>query len=80
MAPLLIQGHIVLVTRFYSRPKIGDVVVVRHDGREKIKRITKLDGKRIFISGENRLQSTDSRDFGWLEASDIIAKLLWPRA
>lgn len=80
MAPRLLHGDVVIVTRWFSRPKIGDVVVVNHAGKEKIKRITQVEPGRIFITGDNRLQSTDSRDFGWLEREKVIAKLLWPRA
>lgn len=80
MSPRLLHGDVVLVTRWFSRPKIGDVVVVYHDGREKIKRITKIGKNRVYITGDNRLMSTDSRDFGWLEREYVIAKLLWPRA
>lgn len=80
MAPRLLDGRVVLVTRWFSKPKIGDVVMVQHDGKEKMKRITQLEGKRVFITGDNRLQSTDSNDFGWLEREAVIAKLLWPRS
>ncbi len=79
MAPFLLQGRVVVITRWYTRPKVGDIVVVKHDGKEKIKRITQLDDKGIFITGDNRLQSTDSYDFGWLQMSDVVAKLLWPK-
>ncbi len=80
MAPYLLQGRVVVVTRWFYRPKVGDVVVVQHGGHEKIKRITQMQDELIFISGDNRLRSTDSKDFGWLEIDSVIAKLLWPRS
>ncbi len=80
MTPRLLDGHIVLVNRWFTPVKVGDIVVVNHDGKEKIKRVTKLDNQRLFISGDNRLQSTDSHDFGWLERKSVVAKLLWPRS
>jgi phage repressor protein C with HTH and peptisase S24 domain len=80
MAPRLLHGDVVLVSRWFSAPQIGDVVVVYHDGKEKIKRITDIKKNRVFISGDNRLQSTDSNDFGWLDRRAVIAKLLWPRS
>ena len=80
MAPRLLSGRTVIVNRWFTPLKVGDIVVVSHDGKEKIKRLTQIDGQRIFISGDNRLQSTDSKDFGWLERDSVVAKLLWPRS
>ncbi len=80
MAPRLLDGRVVLVNRWFTPLRVGDIVVVRHDGKEKIKRITQLDNERVFISGDNRLKSTDSHDFGWLNRDAVVAKLLWPRA
>jgi phage repressor protein C with HTH and peptisase S24 domain len=80
MEPRLLDGRVVLVNRWFTPIKVGDIVVVRHDGKEKIKRITQLNGEQVFISGDNRLQSTDSKDFGWLNRNVVIAKLLWPKS
>lgn len=79
MAPHLLDGHVVIVSRWFTRPKVGEVVIIRHNGLEKIKRITDVKDGRVFVSGDNRWQSTDSHDFGWLGQEAIIAKLLWPR-
>ncbi len=80
MAPGLLHGSYVVVTRWFIDPKEGDVVMIRHRGKEKIKRITGFKKNQIFVSGDNRFKSTDSKDFGWIERETIVAKLLWPRA
>ena len=80
MAPRLLPGHVVLVNRWFTPLKVGDIVIVKHDGKEKIKRLTQLDKQRVFVTGDNRLQSTDSNDFGWLDRRAVTAKLLWPRS
>ena len=57
----------------------GDVVIVSHNGIEKIKRIERQQGDLIYLLGDNPSASTDSRDFGWLPAKTIIAKVVWPK-
>lgn len=57
--------------------KIGDVVIFHHEGMDKIKRIKDLDTDRVYLVGDNIADSTDSRDFGWLDRSHIRAKVLW---
>lgn len=62
------------------RPRIGDVVIVRHGQREKIKRLAKLAGDgRAYVLGDNPPASTDSRQFGWLQQHEIRALVVWPR-
>lgn len=78
MSPTLAPGMVVLGVRPRGiRP--GDVVVVRHDDVDKIKRVKDIQFGKIFLTGDNSLQSTDSRHFGWLETHTILAKVVWPR-
>ena len=76
MLPVLSPGHIVLASSLF-RPKLGRLVIVRHDGREKIKRLSKIDGTRMYILGDNPGESTDSRQFGWIDNDSIIATVIW---
>jgi phage repressor protein C with HTH and peptisase S24 domain len=78
MAPALKAGQLVIgkQTRELSP---GDVVIVSHNGLEKIKRIEQQQGDLIYLLGDNSSASTDSRDFGWLPAKTIIAKVIWPK-
>jgi phage repressor protein C with HTH and peptisase S24 domain len=78
MAPALQPGRIVVGGRFV-RLKTGDIVVIRHDGIEKIKRVTAINETGIFVEGDNRAYSTDSRHFGWIPMVNVRAKVWWPR-
>lgn len=79
MLPWLTPGSIVLGV-WPRRVAVGDVVIVHHDGLDKIKRVAGMRGGEIFLTGDNFLQSTDSRHFGWLERTAVIAKVVWPSA
>jgi SOS-response transcriptional repressor LexA len=78
MAPTLKAGQLV-VGRDTRELQPGDVVIVSHNGLEKIKRIERQQGDLIYLLGDNAGASTDSRDFGWLPAKTIIAKVVWPK-
>jgi len=78
MLPTLTPGQLV-VGRYTADLRAGDVVIVSHDGLEKIKRIEKQQGNLLYLLGDNPLSSTDSRDFGWVQADHIIAKVVWPK-
>jgi SOS-response transcriptional repressor LexA len=78
MAPTLQAGQLV-VGRQTRELQAGDVVIVSHNGIEKIKRIERQQGDLIYLLGDNAGASTDSRDFGWLPAKTIVAKVIWPK-
>ena len=78
MVPTLSPGQLV-VGRQVADLRAGDVVIVSHDGLEKIKRIEKQQGDLLYLLGDNPAESTDSRTFGWVQASSIIAKVVWPK-
>jgi len=78
MLPTLTPGTIVLAVRPRAiRP--GDIVVVHHDNLDKIKRVKEIRAGEIFLTGDNSLHSSDSRDFGWLGLNSELAKVVWPR-
>jgi phage repressor protein C with HTH and peptisase S24 domain len=78
MALTLHEGQLV-IGRQTRELKSGDVVIVSHDGLEKIKRIEKQQGDLIYLLGDNAAASTDSRSFGWVQAKHIVAKVVWPK-
>jgi len=78
MAPKLHAGQLV-IGRQTRELKPGDVVIISHNGLEKIKRIEKQQGDLIYLLGDNPQASTDSRSFGWVQAKTIIAKVVWPK-
>lgn len=79
MSPLLRPGDKVLID-----PKAeitpGDIVLARHPFRANVrivKRLTsfEVDG-RMFLSGDNRDESEDSRTFGTVSSSDFLGKVV----
>ena len=79
MEPNLRSGVLVLGRCFLLNPKVGHVVIIQHDGLEKIKRISKQKDSKVFVVGDNMAKSSDSHSFGWLNQEAVIAKVIWPR-
>ncbi len=75
MEPILRAGQVVWVSK-WPRVKAGDIVVFRFQEEELIKRVEKLDGKKVFLSGDNPSDSLDSRSFGFVERKDIVGKVI----
>jgi nickel-type superoxide dismutase maturation protease len=78
MTPTLKNGQRVLV-KIAANLQIGDIVVAKHPFRKTpiIKRITEFStGGKLFLSGDNPEESTDSRTFGEIPAADILGKVI----
>jgi phage repressor protein C with HTH and peptisase S24 domain len=54
------------------KPKIGMPVVIKKD-RALVKRIKKIDSNGIWVEGDNKVASTDSRTFGYIKPKEIEA-------
>ncbi len=89
MAPAIRAGDWLLAdTRAYSQrlPRPGEIVLAtdpRDPERTLVKRVrhVDLDG-RLWLEGDNSTASTDSRDFGPVEAAAVYGRVLvryWPR-
>lgn len=78
MVPNLQPGQLV-IGRATRELRPGDVVIVSHDGLEKIKRVERQQGDLLYLLGDNPTASTDSRSFGWVQAASIVAKVVWPK-
>ncbi len=79
MVPVLLPGTLVWARGVFWRLKRGNIVIVLHEGREKIKRIAEVDGQHVYVLGDNPARSTDSREFGWLPRSQVIGKVITRR-
>lgn len=79
MVPVLPPGTMVWGVRWFRQLKPGDVVVFERDQKEMIKRIESISHGRVFVLGDHTDTSTDSRHFGTIHESTIIAKVKWPQ-
>ena len=77
MLPTLKPGQDVLVWCWFIKPKKGDIVAIKHYGKEMIKRIHLSSDRGIFVIGDNKKESTDSRNFGWISKDQITGKIIW---
>jgi len=82
MEPSLYDGDIVVARK--KMPKIGDVVIVKVDGREVVKRIKSHSPTTLFLLGDNSSASTDSRHYGDVPYASLLGvvtftfKKKWP--
>lgn len=79
MWPTFKQGEIVVGSTNVADVQVGDVVMVEHDGLEKIKRVADVRPGEIYVLGDNPSASSDSRNFGWLSQGSVKAKIIWSR-
>jgi phage repressor protein C with HTH and peptisase S24 domain len=79
MLPSLQPGRIVLASGLFWQLKPEHVVVVEHQGLEKIKRVQQVRRGQVFVVGDNARASLDSRNFGWLPVEAVSARVIWPR-
>ncbi|MEO6513409.1 MAG: S24/S26 family peptidase [Candidatus Saccharimonadales bacterium] len=79
MLPTFRQGEIVVGSTNVADVQVGDVVMVEHDGLEKIKRVADVRPGEVYVLGDNPSASSDSRSFGWLSQGSVKAKIIWSR-
>lgn len=79
MAPMLRPGQLIIATPLFRRLRPGQVVVLRKNNRELIKRIERIESDKVFVIGDNLSSSTDSRQFGWLDISTVVARVIRPK-
>jgi len=85
-------GSFVLICTWANDFKVGDVIAFTHvitddlDGRPNrqptsdnkvfIKRIKSINSDGIEVSGDNKTDSLDSRQFGLIQKSNILGKVI----
>lgn len=91
MLPTYKDGSLLLATRLFNRNKlkIGQVYIykrINEDGQEilVVKRLTNITSlpykgyeNLLFFEGDNAEESYDSRQYGFINAENIIARVLW---
>lgn len=80
MLPTFRANQIVIASGWPAHVGKNDVIIFKHGGLEKIKRIHDLhEQKGMYVLGDNPAESTDSRSFGWIDFDEVVAKVIWPR-
>lgn len=80
MRPALVPGDVVIG---WVRPlRSGAIVLAQHGAQQIIKRVERHENKKVFLVGDNRHESTDSRHYGNLNESAILGTIMivLPRA
>jgi len=62
---------------FGKKPKVGDIVVIKVNGKAMVKRVQNVYDRKVFVTGDNSQESTDSRRFGPINIDQIIGKLIY---
>lgn len=76
MLPALSPGDEVLAWR-WVRPGPRDIVVAKIGHRYLIKRVTKADDDKVYLSGDNPQDSVDSRTLGWIDRRNLIGRVFF---
>lgn len=81
MEPTIREGSTVLVLRFFFHffpLKKNQLVVAKHpsSGRLLLKRIKQVEARKVFLLGDNKESSTDSRAFGWVDRRHLMGSVL----
>lgn len=80
MMPVLPPGTLVIGLRWYRKLKPGNIVIFCHEGKEKIKRMQDQNDTQVYVVGDYKIASTDSRQFGWIDKDEVRARVIWPHA
>ena len=82
MEPTIVAGALLAVVRGGRRPQPGDVAVARlPDGREIVKRVSRVGPDGYTVEGDNPSASTDSRQLGPVPVRAIVGRAVavyWP--
>lgn len=80
MLPTLHGGQDILSFNWFyigRKPKIGDIVVIKIGNKEMVKRVQSVYGREVFVEGDNKVESTDSRDFGPVKMDQVVGKVIF---
>lgn len=76
MVPAYAPGERVIV-KYGASFEVGDVVLVDFKDRIDIKRVKQISGDQVFIEGDNTAVSVDSRQYGAVKNTRVIAKVIY---
>ena len=76
MVPAYAPGERVIV-KYGASYEVGDAVLVDFKDRIDIKRVKQISGDQVFIEGDNTAVSVDSRQYGAVKNTRVIAKVIY---
>ena len=77
MEPMMKNGSFFMASSipfWFAEPKKGDVILFGAEGKNIVKKIVKIQNRKYFIEGENRL---DSKRFAPIGKKDIVGKIIF---
>ena len=81
MEPTLKQNDMLIVNTLNKSPEIGDIVIIKplliFKGDYVIKRVTKITDSQVFVEGDNKDHSYDSRMVGWIDKKDLLGTIIF---
>ena len=78
MLPNYKEGDYLLINKL-TKPKKGDAVVLKHPKTNELilKRVSRINGNKVFVTGDNKEFSKDSRHFGFVDRKYILGRVLF---
>lgn len=80
MQPTLQDGQFLILNTLDKDIKVGDIVVIEPlicaGGTYIIKRVTNIEDDKVFVEGDNKDHSLDSRTFGWIRKDAIMGVII----
>lgn len=79
MLPVLPPGTVVYGWRWFMRLRPNAVIIFIREEREIIKRIDRVESDGLYVLGDHPDASTDSRHYGPIPHSTVMAFVTWPK-
>lgn len=79
MLPTIKNGQTCLLLKYiFLKPKVGDIIIFNHSTPpyKFCKRIVKISKNKIWVEGDNKKRSIDSRAFGFIFRKDVLGKII----
>jgi len=82
MEPTYTHGtRVIACKKLFAPINKNDIIIAKDPRNDRllIKRIKDMHNNLFLLLGDNKEESTDSRQFGWVKKKDIIARVIYPK-